>query len=214
MLAYESRGLGQSDTPEEDYSADAFAKDLHALLTVLGIKETYVAGFSMGGVIAQRFTLDYPEMVKGLIIVSSSSQVNPQAIDRYDARARAAEEQGMEAVATDMERRFYPGFLEKNPDFLRQYREQFLSNDPRGWAKAGRAMARYHYTDELVNIKCPTLVIVGENDVSVGVGGSVIISRRIPGSKLIIVPECGHDIARERPQEFNAAVMEFLASIK
>ena len=168
----------------------------------------------MGGVVAQRFALDYPQMAKALIIVSSSSQVNPQAIDRYEQRARAAEEGGMKAIAQDLERRFYPGFLEKNPDFLKKYRKQFLSNNPRGWAMAARSMARYNYTEELARIKCPTLVIVGENDVSVGVGGSVIISRRIPGSQLKIIKGCGHDIAREKPEEFNAAVLDFLASVK
>ena len=168
----------------------------------------------MGGVIVQRVALDYPQMVKALIIVSSASQTNQQAEERYLTRAKAVEEGGMVAIATELERRFYPGFLQKNPDFLNKYREQFLSNNPRGWALAARAMSRYNCTEELARIKCPTLVMVGENDISVGVGGSVIMSRRIPGAQLMIVKECGHDIAREQPEEFNAAVLEFLASVK
>jgi len=214
VLRFDTRGFGKSDVPREGYPAEALPQDVYGLLRALNIKETHLAGFSMGGVIALRFALDYPQMVKALIVVSSSSQVNPQAIDRYEQRARAAEQEGIQAIATDLERRFYPGFLQKSPDFLNKYRQQFLTNDPRGWAMAARSMARYNYTEELARIKCPTLVIVGENDVSVGVGGSVIISRRIPGSQLKIVKECGHDIAREKPEEFNGTVLEFLASVR
>jgi len=67
-------------------------------------------------------------------------------------------------------------------------------------------------TNELERVRCPTLVMVGEKDF-LGVGGSVIISRRIAGSRLEIVPERGHALFHEDPAGFNALLLAFLRAI-
>lgn len=218
VLRYDVRGFGESDKPEEEYSAEIFSEDLYLLLKALKIDEAFVLGYSMGGVIAQRFALDYPEITKALIIVSSASECNQQAIERYETTAHIAEKHGMEVLEREMEgyftkRRFFPGFAERNPDSVAKFRKHWLGNDPKGYARAARAMAKCALTSQLGNIRCPTLIIVGDKDISAGVGGSVIMSRHIPGSQLKMLKDCGHDPMTEQPELFNATVMEFLATV-
>jgi pimeloyl-ACP methyl ester carboxylesterase len=68
-------------------------------------------------------------------------------------------------------------------------------------------------TGELERVQCPTLVVVGEKDF-LGVGGSVIISRRIAGARLEIVPGGVHALFHQDPPGFNARLVEFLRSVR
>jgi pimeloyl-ACP methyl ester carboxylesterase len=84
--------------------------------------------------------------------------------------------------------------------------------DPQGFAEVTRAMAGLNenpMTEEIHQIQCPTLIIVGEKDF-LGAGGSVIMSRRIPNSQLDIVKERGHGLFLEDPRGFNEKVIAFL----
>ena len=218
VLGYDVRGFGKSDKPEEEYSLESFSQDLYLLLKALKIDEAFVLGFSMGGVIAQRFALDYPQITKALIVVGSASECNQQAIERYETTADIVEKHGMKVLEREMEgyfteRRFFPAFAKRNPDLVARFREHWLGNDPKGYARAARAMAKCALTPQLENIRCPTLIIVGDKDISVGVGGSVIMNRRIAGSQLKIFRDCGHDPMTEQAELFNATVLEFLTKV-
>lgn len=219
VLTFDVRGHGQSDKPRAGYSLQSYADDLYSLLKLLKIERAFLLGFSMGAVIAMKFSLDHPEMVKALIIVSSSSHVSPKATAGFEKLADTAEVYGMEALlgtpggSLFIQNRFLPAFAEKNPDFVAKFKQRWLLNDPKGFAGAARSMSSYNLTPELGKITCPTLILVGAEDKAVGVGGAVIINRNIRGSQLKIISECGHDIAREKAEELNAAVLEFLAQV-
>jgi len=70
-VAISQRGHGDSDRPEEDYSPSAFASDVAALMDRLKLQQALIVGHSMGGTVAQRFALDYPERTRGLVLVGS-----------------------------------------------------------------------------------------------------------------------------------------------
>lgn len=213
VLAYDVRGHGQSDKHPGPYSAKMFVNDHYLLLKALHIEKNFVIGFSMGGVIALQFALEHPEMTDALVVVSSSSEVNEKAIAMYEERAALVEQQGMEAMASIVDTAFTPDFARQNPSVVAQYREILLQNHPKVYAAAARAMIRYNLTAKLGKISCPTLVIVGDKDITVGVGGSVIISRRIPNSKLTILPGAGHIIMNEKPDLFAREILDFLAPL-
>ena len=211
VLTWDVRGFGGSDRPRGEYSATLFASDLAGLLRKLSVERAYVLGHSMGGVIALRFALDHPELTAGLIVSASSSEVNPKAIEYWDDLAATVEKKGMEAVPFDPARVFSKEFGARNPDLVAAFARTRPVNDPNAYARAARAMARYNYTPELGKITCPTLVIVGDQDMVTPPGGSVIMSRRIPGSKLIIFKGLGHVSYVENPEVYNSAVLGFLA---
>ena len=75
VVAYDIRGFGNSPTGAADGTVRQFADDLGQLLSAFGTGPAWLVGFSMGGVIAQRFALDFPQLTRGLVLVASSCSV-------------------------------------------------------------------------------------------------------------------------------------------
>ena len=211
VLTFDVRGHGKSDKPEGDYSAELFASDLAALLNTLGIGSAHVLGHSMGGVIALRFALDFPEFCDALIVSSSSAEVNPQGTKYWQDMAAKILEKGMEASPFEPARMFTKDFIDKNPEAVAEYARRQSANDPSCYARAALAISSYNYNEELGKIRCPTLIFVGGQDVLTPPGGSVKMSRLIPGSRLIIFEGCGHVSYMEQPDVISNAVLNFLA---
>ena len=213
VLTWDVRGHGQSDKPEGDYSAELFASDLAALLRTRGIGSAIVLGHSMGGVIALRFALDFPSLCDALIVSSSSAEVNPQATKYWQDLAAAVVKKGIEVVPFEPTRVFSKGFVERNPEAVEEFARKRPVNEPSCYARAALAMSSYNFNDELGRIQCPTLIVVGDEDVVTPPGGSVKLGRLILGSKLIILKECGHVSYVEQPDAFSTVVLEFLREV-
>jgi len=98
VLRVDVRGFGESDKPPGPYSAQLFARDLAGVVQACQITRAHVAGISMGGVIAQRFALDFPELVRSLVLISTSSEVNAQAQAAWEELASGVERQGFTAA--------------------------------------------------------------------------------------------------------------------
>ena len=76
VIAFDSRGSGESSKPDEPYSIEMFAADTAGLLQALGIERTHILGASLGGLIAQEFALAYPHMVNKQVLVATAAK-NP-----------------------------------------------------------------------------------------------------------------------------------------
>jgi pimeloyl-ACP methyl ester carboxylesterase len=201
VITWDLRGHGQSDAPEGPYVLADLAADLRAVLDRAGVARAVVLGHSAGGVIALRFALDFPDRCAGLVLVGTASECNERAFRFYEELATLAEQGDTARVHKRL------GLPAPAPD-------QRLAN-PAAFAKVARCMGNLHrepLTPELDRIRCPTLILVGEKDF-LGAGGSVILSRRIAGSRLEIVPGRGHGIFLEDPAGFNRMVGEFIASL-
>jgi pimeloyl-ACP methyl ester carboxylesterase len=212
VLTWDVRGFGASDRPAEGYSISRFARDLSGLLDAVGAARAVIMGTSMGGTITQRFILDYPERTAATVIMSTSSEVNERGRQRWFDQADTIEREGMAAWV----RRSRPPeqteeFLRAHPEVL-EAEERRIRNNPDGriYAQVARAVADYNYTEELRSVRVPALVMVGSADTQTPPGGSVIISRAIPGARLEIIPGPGHSLPREAPGEVVRLVTEFL----
>jgi 3-oxoadipate enol-lactonase len=214
VLTWDVRGHGQSDKPEGKYSAGLFANDLAALLKVLDIGGAFVLGHSMGGVVALRFALDFPDLCNALIVSSSSAEVNPRATKYWQDLANTVLEKGMEAIPSDPTRTFTKSFIEKNPEMVEEFARNRAVNDPGAYVKAALAVSEYNYNEELGKIHCPTLIIVGNEDMTTPPGGSVKMSRLITGSKLVIFDDCGHLSYVEQPEVFSKSILDFLGKVR
>jgi len=217
VIACDVRGFGESETGDADGRIEQYAADLSALLTWLGIDRAHIVGFSMGGVIAQRFAINYPEHTRGLVVAASSSVVNRRAAQYYLDRAQLAEAQGLGAIRATAVEEAAACFAVSPAEVVEAYREVRRAGvrDPRGHAKAARAMASLHerpLTEELKKVQSPALVITGERDVFCPPRASEIIHEKIARSTLRVVPAVGHCLHWEDVVGFNAAVIEFLSS--
>ena len=186
-VTWDHRGLGRS-SQAVGYSLPLYASDLARLLDGLGVAKVVVHGVSWGGVVALQFALDNPDRCAAIIIDSSSGQVNEAAAETWYQQSEA-DRQGSEGG-----RNFRP-----------EQRESFAAS-----ARVVADLWKHPLTPRLHEITCPALVVAGGQDnVTRGPGGSVIMSRSLPNSRLEIYQEAGHGIYRERADEFQALVVEF-----
>jgi 3-oxoadipate enol-lactonase len=200
IVTWDLRGHGRSPSPSGAYEIADLADDLREVLDSSHTERAVVLGHSAGGVIAMQFALRYPERTSGLVLVGTASECNERAHQFYEDLAAIAEERGMASV----HKRLGLGADYQGP-----------AANPAAFAKVARCMGNLLHaplTPRLGEIRCPTLLIVGEKDF-LGAGGSVILSRHIAGSELHIVPERGHGIFLEDPAGFNALIERFLGKM-
>lgn len=90
-LAYDVRGMGESEGSEGPVSLELWAQDCDALMDAMGIERAVVVGHSMGGSIAQRLAIDFPERLQGLFLLSTSSRVGAVATASWMKQADEVE---------------------------------------------------------------------------------------------------------------------------
>ncbi|MBI4302008.1 MAG: alpha/beta fold hydrolase, partial [Chloroflexi bacterium] len=205
--------FGQTESPEGEYSMELFAEDLYQLLRALGIGQSYVLGYSMGGRIALELTLRHSNVVKALVLANSGvgGARTAEGQGRLQGILELLEKGDMATLTEDLTvMAFSPGFKEKNTKEFERYKAVKLENDPKGFARVMRAMMASPPPSDPSRIKCPTLIIAGEYEGPVE--RAKASQEAIPGSQLRILPT-GHGSAVEAPQAFNNTLLEFLASI-
>lgn len=212
VLSWDVRGFGRSDKPEGPYSLDLFASDLVEILGKLGIARAHFVGTSMGGVITQRLALDYPRLLRSMILTSTSSQVGEVATKGWLRLADLIEERGFNADTSAAIRSFSPAFAARHPEEVALASRQTAANDPRSYAAAARAVSQYQWTEDLQRIQTPTLILQGIDDQLTPPGGSVIMSRNLPRARLLMIPEAGHNLPVEQPIAFESALLAFAAA--
>ncbi len=216
VLTWDVRGFGGSERRPDTMSPATWAADLAAVLDEVGADDAVIGGISMGGVVSQRFALDYPDRTRALILISTSSEVNERAEAGWNARADLIERDGLAKALTPTGPALSYGkeYRERHADeILESARLTIERNDAASYAAACRAVSNIDYTADLATITCPTLILQGLEDALTPPGGSVIMSRRIQGSRLRMLENCGHGIPTEQPDEFHAEVDAFLADV-
>lgn len=219
-LSYDLRAHGQTETPPAEYTTDLLVQDLRELLRVLRVPQTFVLGYSMGGRVALGLALAHPEMVPALILANSGvapvqrgeAEVQQMAETRRK-RIEQVEKDGLEAIMDETTAMvFSPGFAQKHPDVFQQYKEIRLKNDASGYLTVSRAMLWGMPAPDVSRLHCPTLIIGGDYDMGAGPEAARASQRLIAGARLVVLPT-GHAAMVEQPQQFNAAVLDFLGGL-
>ena len=213
VLRWDLRGAGASAKPAGPYDPALFARDLAGLLDRLGEPAAHIVGHSGGGVVSQRFALDFPERTLSLVLASTSSEVGEQAARAWSRLADAVERDGFGREREPDARAFSPAFAAARPDVVRELARRTRLGAPGAYAATARAFGRYDWTAELGRVRAPTLILQGLDDALTPPGGSVILSRGIPRSRLVMVPGAGHNLPIEVPTLFTTAVLAFLAGL-
>jgi pimeloyl-ACP methyl ester carboxylesterase len=194
--------LGRRKPP---YTIDDMAADAAGLLDALDLHSAHLVGASMGGFIAQTFAGDFPERVRSLTLIMTSTgsrlvgrpilQVVPRLLQR---RRIADRDQAAEAVLDTFRLIGSRGFA-FDEDYLRDLagRSYDRAHDPRGYQRQLAAiMAQPNRTRRLRDIQVPTLVMHGKQDPLVNISGGKALARAIPGAKFIGFDGMGHDLPR------------------
>jgi 3-oxoadipate enol-lactonase len=212
VLRVDLRGHGRSDAPPPPYTLAGFAEDVQGLLSALQLAPAHVIGLSLGGMVAQTLALEYPQAVRSLVLADTNSTLPPEARPAMVERGEAARRGGMAAVVdTTLARWFTPAFM--GSTIVARCRERLLADDVEAWAASWQAISEVNTEPRLREIRVPTLVLTGEQDVSAPAARARAMATLIPEARLEIVPGAPHMAPLERPAEFNAAVLAFLRVI-
>jgi pimeloyl-ACP methyl ester carboxylesterase len=219
VITFDNRGVGCSDKPPGPYSAQMLAADTVGLLQALDLPHAAIMGHSMGGFVAQALVLDYPQMVDRLIL-SATNFGGPNHVP-ITPEAMAV----MADVSGDAEERFYrglsvstaPGFAQRRPELVAQWLAHRQENPPQPDAYQaqlgvglGLLSADAAFEDRLAQVQVPTLILSGEHDRVVPPQNAALLTQKIPGSILHILPGAGHFFPLEKPAEAARVIMQFL----
>jgi (E)-2-((N-methylformamido)methylene)succinate hydrolase len=211
-LRYDLRSHGRSGRPPGDYAATDFVDDLAFVLDHLGIEKTHLAGFSLGGLIAQAFALAHPGRIDRLALISTVAGRTPEERERVMGRLDYIRSEPpasyFEASST---RWFTDEFRAAHPDLLAAKKQVIARMDTDRYAACYRVLAESDFADELYRIKNPTLVMTGEHDQGSNPRMARLMHERIAGSSLIVLPHLRHSILLEAPDIVGGILREFFS---
>jgi 3-oxoadipate enol-lactonase len=215
VMSYDVRGFGISPVGAGNGTVGQMADDLAQILSVQEACPVWLIGFSMGGVIAQRFVLDFPEMVQGLILIASSCTVGRPGQAFFQSRIKQVTQGGLEAIASITQGDARGCFSMGNEQLIDEYQQLRTKAviDANGYLNACQAMLRLAdepMMPELGAIDCPTLVLAGELDPYCPPRASEMIAEAIPGSELKVIPGAGHCMHWEARDITNELILEFI----
>jgi 3-oxoadipate enol-lactonase len=213
VLRFDTRGHGGSDATAGAYTFDQLSDDVLGLLDALKIARAHYCGLSMGGMIGQHLALKAPQRIDRLVLADTTSRMPPEAQPLWAERIRIAQEQGMEAhVRPTLERWFTAPYRAAHPEVMETVGALIRNTPVAGYIGCAEAISRIDVTDRLKEIKAPTLVIVGRDDIGTPPAMSEAIAAAIPGARLEIIAEASHLSNIEQPAAFNKLLLDFLAS--
>lgn len=194
----------------EGYSIRDMAHDQAEALKQLGISRVSLLGVSEGGMIAQYFAADYPEMTEKLVLAVTSPKADDMVRENLTRWTRYAETGNHRQLMIDTaEHSYSEAYLKK---FRLMYPVIGLIGKPETYDRFlinVQAIMHFDASDVLNRIMCPTLIIGGENDQIVGSRASCILHEAIAGSQLYMYSAYGH-AAYEEAEDFNSRIYRFL----
>ncbi|WP_229192700.1 alpha/beta fold hydrolase [Bradyrhizobium brasilense] len=203
--------------------AGARADDILAVLDHIGAPKAHIVGLSMGGFATLHFGLRHPDRALSLCIGGCGYGAELDKRETFRAEA--------DVIAGMIRKEGMPTFAERYA--YGPTRVQYENKDPRGHAEFKAMLAEhsavgsantqqgvqkerpslYTLVDEMKRIKVPTLIITGDEDWPCLLPG-ILMKRSIPSAALAVMPNCGHAINIEEPDEYNRIVGEFLAQVE
>lgn len=210
-IAPDAPGFGESPYDGRGWSIRRAARDTADLLMNLGAGPADVVGISMGGVIAQQLSLDYPQLVRRLVLVSTFSYLRPVTLRGWFyliRRGVLVHILGLRTQAGIVARHLFP---EPGQEPIREELiRQITRADPGAYRAAMRALGMYNSSARLHELNIPTLVITGDHDRTVPPRNQRRLADLIPGAEQLIIPGAGHAVSIDRPEAFNSALLDFL----
>jgi len=211
VLRFDTRGHGKSAAPAGPYTLEQMADDVKGLLDALDIRQTHWVGLSMGGMIGETFALKYPGVFKSLVLADTTARRPPNAAQMWSERTRMAQEKGMDAlVEGTLARWFTEPYRNTHKAVMARITNDIRATPVAGFIGCCEAIARVDVLDRLKEIKCPALVLVGEEDHGTPPEMARAIHENLPGSELIIIKGAAHLSNIEQTAVFNEAMLAFL----
>jgi 3-oxoadipate enol-lactonase len=212
---FDNRDVGQSSMADDAYEIADMAQDALALADALELESFHLVGVSMGGAIAQEMALAAPERIQTLTLAVTFASGGAWALKLAelwsDRRAKHTREQHVdELMLLTLSEQFF-----ENAEMVGYMRTMMLADPnpqpPEAFARQIHASSRHDTRDRLGSLAMPVHVIGAEWDILVPVWKSQEVAELIPGAELTVIPRSPHGLQIERAEEFNRAVLDFIA---
>jgi 3-oxoadipate enol-lactonase len=190
---------------------DAMAQVVAGLLEHVGVKAAHAVGLSMSGMIAQTLAIKRPDLVCSLSLISTRSTFPAAGREAMSEFARIARQDGMPKMAQLLTERMFPEpFRVLRPDVLDRITKALLLQDKNFHASIWEMISTFDVESQLHHITCPTLVVIGAEDIQANQEAGKNLARKISGAVLHEVPGAGHLPPVQTPEQFNALLRSFL----
>ncbi|MFX1452006.1 MAG: alpha/beta fold hydrolase [Promethearchaeota archaeon] len=215
VIGFDLRGHGRSEKPDANYSRELMIEDIALAMNQLGIYNSIVIGHSMGGSIAWGLAVMHPELVKALIIEDKSAQALPkEALEDWEEFFKSWP---VPFCCLKEARQFFGNL---HPTYADHFIE-FLEEKELGYypifkfehlLKILSMRIEKSRWDEMEQINCPTLIIKG-GDSSFQHDHAKKMSKLIKNCQLIEIPNAGHVVHDDQPEQFRNAIENFLSEL-
>lgn len=221
VVTFDNRGVGESDLPADPmYTTAQLADDAATLLRQLKIERAHVVGASMGGTIVQELALRHPRLVRSLVLACTWTDADARFLHTIEAWAALA-------FRVPVEERFrhvlYPWLYSPRFFGAKQNIEAVFQralayphqSKPEAIERQARGILAWNgtRTKRLGDIKAPTLVLVGKDDILTPPSFAKAVAKGIKGARCLVLPG-GHGFFLEEAELFNRAVIRFLKSVR
>jgi 3-oxoadipate enol-lactonase len=215
VLTIDLPGSGRSDKAAREYSMDRWVEQLAGLADAAGLDKFVLIGHSMTTVLAQNFAATYGSRLVALVLCGPLTELAQQGREAFTRRAETVFRDGMIAVVDQVITGALTAAAREgvSASLVGLYREVLLSNDPACYAGHCRALVNASAKAAQANIECPTLILIGDQDGVTPLSLARPIAAAIKNCRIRIIPETAHMTMLERPDAFNAALVEFLAAL-
>jgi pimeloyl-ACP methyl ester carboxylesterase len=220
VILFDNAGVSSSSGKVPGTVA-AMGANAIAFIRALGLKQVDVLGFSIGGLVAQETTLQAPDLVRRLVLVGTGPRAGesmdtgtPEGKEIFGGTYKDPDDLWLRVQFTPSE-----ASQAKGREFIKRFRLRSENRDPEVTPEAALAQRtaigewgakRDRAWDYLKEIKQPTLVVGGSNDVIIYTVNSFILQQQLPNAQLIIYPDTGHGSLLQYPELFVRHVSMFL----
>ena len=227
VVTPDPRGLGQSSSADS-YSVAQWAADVLELIAYLGASRAHLVGSSLGACVCMQAALDDPARVASLTLVAGFSEVDPLLEMNFRTRLKILDEVGLgDLMASHVSMWTLGRTFLATAEGRAQMEKLFASvrkNSPERYRAFIQTILRFgrcepdqaglpKLTARLGEIRAPTRVICGAEDIMTPPALSEQMASRIPGAQLRVIPACGHITFTEQPQESARLILEFLGGV-
>ena len=210
IVRYDSRGHGKSVVGEGPYSIAQLGRDALAVMDLLKIEKAHFCGLSKGGMTGMWLALHAPHRFHKMVLANTAPSMGPP--DLWNTRIAAVRQGGMEVIAdATLQRWFTPKFLERDPKVNAALRKMVAATPAEGYCASAAAIRDMDQRWAIRGIDKKILIIAGKKDPATPPERSDEMKKAIKGSTLVKI-DAAHISNIEQPDDFNAALKDFLSS--
>lgn len=215
-IAPDLRGHGRSPAPPESrYTFEELEGDLARMARSKGLDSAHVVGLSSGALLGLKLALDRPALVRSLTLIGGAVYTDAHTRAVAERWAETYSTEGPEALALRLLKDlYYPDWIEAHMETIDELHEQVRRADYRGAALWGRQAAAFDERKRIASLAAPVLIVQAMDDQVVDASHGRILRQSISDSRIRILPQTGHLVPIERPEETVDMVRGFVREVE